>query len=529
MYNLYTHEKKTLEKNIKQFQTSLNEETKKKRQEKIKNLSIRYNNRMENFIYTMCENPIILQKSTKEKGDSNTLRNFKLREFITDKQRVKKMELYKNKLKAYDLKRKNIDKKRNINKIKNHTNYILIQPKMRFNNRTKLEKIINKIKKDDIINIEQFGSPLLEHIKKLKFNDVKKVKEFYYLLDKNDLEDVDIQKLIQNINDAEESEKTNRYTLKDYLEWKYHHNILCYKNKKSRDNSLNGSKNSLIQNFGKKPNKTKTKNDYEILRKDDFKTHFKGTSQFIEFLDLNDKNEKTKNKISKKREVSALIFRTKNINDFKNLDRIKSPRNDKNKKNKKMKRVYSVCNFDYYNDKKENLLLNKTDKNNFILKELNEEFRKKKLTMMESMSNEIKLTKSITNEFMQKYNSSNLFTNSSTVNIPKNSVMKNFNDFLNQKNDKGLKEKFANLSAEIEKENRRINNERYKKFVKRFSRSIFGFKSKEMREKVKEMQVENKRDYVVIDDNVYPKTNIKKIANEIFLKCNYYNKKITKI
>ena len=149
--------------------------------------------------------------------------------------------------------------------------------------------------------------------------------------------------------------------------------------------------------------------------------------------------------------------------------------------------------------------------------------------MMESMSNEIKLTKSITNEFMQKYNSSNLFTNSSTVNIPKNSVMKNFNDFLNQKNDKGLKEKFANLSAEIEKEKRKINNERYKKFVKRFSRSIFGFKSKEMREKVKEMQVENKRDYVVIDDNVYPKTNIKKIANEIFLKCNYYNKKITKI
>ena len=65
MYNLYTHEKRTLEKSKKQFQTSLNEETKKKRQEKIKNLSIRYNNRMENFIYTMCENPIILQKSTR--------------------------------------------------------------------------------------------------------------------------------------------------------------------------------------------------------------------------------------------------------------------------------------------------------------------------------------------------------------------------------------------------------------------------------------------------------------------------------
>ena len=31
MYNLYTHEKRTLEKSKKQFQTSLNKETKKKR------------------------------------------------------------------------------------------------------------------------------------------------------------------------------------------------------------------------------------------------------------------------------------------------------------------------------------------------------------------------------------------------------------------------------------------------------------------------------------------------------------------
>lgn len=526
MYNLYTHEKRNLENSKKQFQSFLNEETKKKRKEKVKNLSINYNNRMENFIYTMCENPIILQKSQKEKRDSNTIRNLKLKEFITDKQRVKKMELYKNKLKIYDLKRKSIDKKRNIIKIKNHTNYILIQPKMRFNNRTKLEKIIDKIKKDDIINIEQLDYSLLEHIKKLRFNDVKKNKEFYYLLDKNDLEDVDIQKLIQNINDVEESEKNNRYSLKDYLEWKYHHNILCYKNKKSLENSHDDSKNNIIQNIVKNPNKAKIKNDCKILGKNDFKTHFKGASQFVELMDLNDRIEKTKkNKLYKKRAMSALKFRSKNINDFKNLEGIKSSRNKKNKKNKKMYRPHSICNFQHYNNKNEKLLLNKNDKNDNSLKDLSDEFRKKKLMMMELMSNEIKLTKSISNEMMQKYNSLDLFTNSSIVKIPKNLVMKKFNDYLNLKEDKGIKEKFANLSDEIEKENRRINYERYKKFVKRFSRSIFGFKSKEMKEKVKEIQVENKRDYVVIDDEVYPKTNIKKIANEIFLKCNYYNKK----
>ena len=150
-------------------------------------------------------------------------------EFLTDKQRLKKLEEYKNILNTYEQKRKSIEKKRNIKKIKNHRNYVIIQPNMRFNNRTKLEKIIDILKKDEIIDIEALNTTLIGHIKKLKFTDVKKTKEFYRLLDKNDLEDIDIQKAINNINEIEQSELNNRYSIKDYLQWKYNDTILCFK------------------------------------------------------------------------------------------------------------------------------------------------------------------------------------------------------------------------------------------------------------------------------------------------------------
>ena len=43
--------------------------------------------------------------------------------------------------------------------------------------------------------------------------------------------------------------------------------------------------------MGNEDNKIKSKNEYEILVKDDFKTHFKGASQYIEFIDTKNKNE----------------------------------------------------------------------------------------------------------------------------------------------------------------------------------------------------------------------------------------------
>ena len=129
------------------------------------------------------------------------------------------------------------------------------------------------------------------------------------------------------------------------------------------------------------------------------------------------------------------------------------------------------------------------------MKNLNEGFRKKKLMMSESMSNEI--TKSISNEYMQKYNSMDLNAISSIVKLPKNIIIRKFQDFSELKNNEEFKEKFNLLSDEIEREKRKINNEKYFKFVKRFSRSIFGFK---MKDKLDEIKAENKQDYIKIDN-----------------------------
>ena len=517
MYNLYTHEKRILENTKRQSDSFLNEETKKKRKEKDHKLITNYNNRMKNFIFSMCEEPIKLKNSNQEKNNIH-IRNFIFKEFITDQQRLKKLETYKNKINTYEQKRKSIEKKRNIKKIKNHTSYVIIQPQMRFNNRTKLEKIIDKIKKDNIIDVEALNETLIEHIKQLKCTGAKKTKEFYRLLDKNDLKDIDIQKVINNINEVEQSELNNRYSIKDYLEWKYNDTILCFQKKSNND------KNNIIKHISNNSNENIIKNDYKVLQKDDFKTHFKGASQYIESMDLEERNEKIKRYIlSKRRAMSALKLQSKNITEFNNFKGLKdtnSSRNKKGKKKKKIIRPFSVINSDYHKTKTGNLLINKNDKNDSNLKDLNEGFRKKKIMMVKSMSNEI--TKSISNEYMQKYNSMDLNAISSIVKLPKNIIIRKFQDFTELKNNEEFKEKFTLLSDEIEKEKRKINNEKYFKFVKRFSRSIFGFK---MKDKMDEIKAENKQDYVKIDNIVYPKKDIKTIANKIFLKCNYYNKK----
>ena len=531
MYNLYTYEKKVLENEKKQSEDLLKKELEKKRKQEITQLSKKYEDRMKDFIFSMCDKPVILHKDSikEEKNNTFSKKNFKFGEFKTDKQRLEIMESYKNKLKIYEDKRKNIEKKRNILKIKNHRNLILIQPEMRFNSRTKLEKIIEKIQKDDITNVDIFKSSLLEHIKKLKFNGVRRIKEFYYLIDKEDLKDDDIKKFIDKINDIEQCDANNQYNLKNYIEWKYHQNITNNNNSVKKEKRKKSTNNNILQNMGNEDNKIKSKNEYEILVKDDFKTHFKGASQYIEFIDTKNQNENQLRKyaLSKKRVVSSLRLRStnmKNFNSFKLQEskKYKSSRNIKYTKMKELKRPASVINFDF--DKNNNkLLLNKTYKKEYSLKDLSEELKKMKLTMIDSMNKEI--NKSIAKDFMQKYNSVNLFDSSYNLYIPKNILIQNFHNFSEVKKDDNLNKKLKILSDEMSKERRKINNEKYKQFVKRFTRSIFGFRKKEIQEKVDEIKSENQNDYVILDGKFYQKKNLRKIANIIFRKCNYYNNK----
>ena len=531
MYNLYTHEKKIFENKKQESDYLLKKKTQKKRKEEIDILSKNYERRMQNFIFSMCDKPIKLHKNINinEKNKSFSIGNFRFGEFKTDKQRLKIMESYKDKLKLYEQKRKDIEKKRNILKIKNHRNYILLQPEMRFSTRTKLEKIIEKIKKDDIANVEILDLNLLEHKKNIQYGEVRKIQEFYNYIDKEDLKDPEIQKIIELIGNAEQSESNSKYTLKNYIEWKYHKNITNNSNTPGQNNKISEESNNknVVKLTKNKNKKLKAKNEYEVLVKDDFKTHFKGASQYVELLDEKNKKDNKRKKnygSSNKRLNSSLTLKSissKNWKNFIPLDR-KNYKSSRNSKIKIMKRPSSVMNLIAYKNKSENsLLINKSYKKENSLNELNDELRKKKLMMINSMNKEIK--NSIASEFMNKYNSIYLLKNINTINVHEDLIFQKIGDFPGK--DEGLKEKLAKLSKHLEKERRRIHNEKYKQFVKRFTRSLFGFKSKEMQEKIDEVKADNKLDYVVIDGKVYPKKDIKNITEVIFRKCNYYNTK----
>ena len=175
MFNLYTYEKKLLEysnKEEEKYRKQFNLSVKKKRDEFCKN----YEERMRNFIFSMCEKPIILKKNPSEKQILNQTFNkkFVLSKFKTDRQRLEELISYQNKLNEYDRQRRNIEKKRNILKIKNNRDFLLIQPEMKFTSKSKLERIVDFINKEDIFKIDT-SAPILEKIKKNnKLNKPKK-------------------------------------------------------------------------------------------------------------------------------------------------------------------------------------------------------------------------------------------------------------------------------------------------------------------------------------------------------------------
>ena len=133
---------------------------------------------MKNFIFSMCEKPIILGKKNNEDELNKTFnKKFIFGEYKTEKQRLEERESIKNKLNENDKQRKDIEKKRNLLKVKNHRDYLLIQPEMRFTSKTKLEKIIDSIKKEDMFKVDSFDRSILGKGKKTKISETKKIQE----------------------------------------------------------------------------------------------------------------------------------------------------------------------------------------------------------------------------------------------------------------------------------------------------------------------------------------------------------------
>ena len=511
MYNLYTYEKKILENEKKQSEDLLKKELEKKRKQEITQLSKKYEDRMKDFIFSMCDKPVILHKDSikEEKNNTFSKKNFKFGEFKTDKQRLEIMESYKNKLKIYEDKRKNIEKKRNILKIKNHRNLILIQPEMRFNSRTKLEKIIEKIQKDDITNVDIFKSSLLEHIKKLKFNGVRKIKEFYYLIDKEDLKDDDIKKFIDKINDIEQCDANNQYNLKNYIEWKYHQNITNNNNSVKKEKRKKSTNDSILQNMGNEDNKIKSKNEYEILVKDDFKTHFKGASQYVMNL-IDDKNQyynKIDIKNQKFRATSAIPFYYKE-NKLSNYNS-KLSRNVNNAK-------YLKKNESYKNERPISMRILNNEENNKFKKYLKDDSIKKlgiKYQIKKRKMDEI-INKEINNSILKKFfNDLNKKQYNKIINEP---YFLEKNSILLQKRTKTVEPDIENKLAYLK---RLIKFETEEKNQK----TIFKQRNKNFRKNIRKDNDDNE---VIIDGKKFKENDIKNIADAIFTKCGYYHKKI---
>ena len=543
MFNLYTYEKKLLEysnKEEEKYRKQFNLIVKKKRDEFCKN----HEERMRNFIFSMCEKPIILKKNPSENQILNQTFNkkFVLSKFKTDRQRLEELISYQNKLNEYDRQRRNIEKKRNILKIKNNRDFLLIQPEMKFTSKSKLERIVDFINKEDIFKIDT-SAPILEKIKKNnKLNKPKKIKEFYHLIDKSYLNDSDIKDAIKNFDSIEQNEKEINYTYRNYISWKYFNNITKNHKRKINKTLNNINTRKILKNVGKDDNKLGTKSDFDILKKDDIKTNFKSAEQYVEFLEL----RKNKNKRIVDLKFSTMRNNHKQNNNSEKLDApskaaiLAMKIANRNKKNevitypKEKLEAKTSRNLEYL----ENSMIRKlpfivdvisSEKNNknylnkksYGLKDLNESLRSKKLMMNNIMENEI--SNSISKDIIKKHHSINLC--GKIIKIPDEFDLPGEKNFSEITKDKNIKEKLGTLIRNIIEEKRKENDEKYKQFVKKYCRSIFGFKGKTGKNTSDEIKAENKLDYVAIDGKAYNKDDIKLITKIIFSRCNYYNKK----
>ena len=161
------------------------------------------------------------------------------------------------------------------------------------------------------------------------------------------------------------------------------------------------------------------------------------------------------------------------------------------------------------------------NKKKYCFKDLSENLGNKKLIMNNLMENEI--NNSISKDYMKKYHSISLY--GKLIKIPKKYEIPGEKKFSEIEKDGNIKEKVNILIKHIISERRKVNDEKYKQFVKKYCRSIFGFKGNKLNNTADEIKAENKLDYVAIDGKPYNKNDIKLISNIIFHRCNYYNKK----
>ena len=566
MYNLFIYEKNISKEKKKELEKEKYLKYKKKRKLDLEKLTDNYNKRMDNFIISLCKNPIYLKDLTnkgssqliidEEKSSENKYfqkkkyKNFSLGGYVTEKNRLKILSEKKEIDRQYEEKiiknKKKQESKLEKNRIKN--NKILIQPRMRFKPRNELERISevmnllgeNKNKKKIANILEQLKQIDLDRIKQTQgFGKLRQLykKNTKYLQEdkKNEKKEAKNDSMSESSeeDDDDEEELGLDFTLETNLHRKLRNmNLQLEREKKIKNKMLKDRVDNNEDDIEKKI-KEKNKKLLELF-KDDEKLYFKGASQYVlnkpkmehmdkkSILNQNDnENFRIMSAMLSPKSVNRCFTPNKLINNKSDNKFYLNNNSNNNIKmfSNKLRRPISMIDLHNGNKIKKKNIYEKD-----IIKKLDIKFQIKKEIMDKIFNKEIK------NSLLKQF----------YMNLPKRDYGKIFEKpFFLEKNldisnsprhikDENLENKLEYLKEvikmdfkeEIWNENKsknKIENNNISNLKKIYTK----MKKKEDKNKIK-----NNEDDIIIDGIKYNNENIRDIADIIFTKCGYYHKKI---
>ena len=446
----------------------------------MKKLVNNYENRIKNYVLKMAENPIIIKNNNKFQSlltfsqDYNLIKkNFSIKNYKPDKERVEEILLHKAILDKYLEKIGKINNIREL-KYKKRKEAKLIQPSMRYTGRTDLERIYDVIRKKENYYTQ----------KKAIIKQLKKIELKAHSMEDNNYDEYDMQHEHNLINNKDINFSTN--------------SIISNKMNKEKKNNLN-KKIYLINLLTNSHN-----NENSYFKKANQKTEFRAMEN-LKMFKTSTLNHNIFNKIKLMDEENQKYLKNNHFNeDLDSEPSFKLKIKEKNlnskiglRKNPIFRKINSVDNLNFDNNIKNNIFnntyatsfnknKNNKIKNNIICIRNNsyEELRQYNIYENKNDLNEFNITKEVVNM---------------------NPLLYNINRFNNKKKDI-YKIRNRDHLADLKK----IAFEKYENLKKSFD-------EKEQEQEASKNNYEDlkKEENIYIDGKGFKKTEIDKIAEKL--------------
>ena len=446
----------------------------------MKKLVNNYENRIKNYVLKMAENPIIIKNNNKIQSlltfsqDYNLIKkNFRIKNYIPDKERLDEILLHKAILDKYLEKIGKINNIREL-KYKKRKEAKLIQPSMRYTGRTDLERIYDVIRKKENYYTQ----------KKAIIKQLKKIELKAHSMEDNNYDEYDMQHEHNLINNKDINFSTN--------------SIISNKMNKEKKNNLN-KKIYLINLLTNSHN-----NENSYFKKANQKTEFRAMEN-LKMFKTSTLNHNIFNKIKLMDEENQKYLKNNHFNEELDSEpsfKLKIKEKNLNskiglRKNPIFRKINSVDNLNFDNNIKNNIFnntyatsfnknKNNKIKNNIICIRNNsyEELRQYNIYENKNDLNEFNITKEVVNM---------------------NPLLYNINRFNNKKKDI-YKIRNRDHLADLKK----IAFEKYENLKKSFD-------EKEQEQEASKNNYEDlkKEENIYIDGKGFKKTEIDKIAEKL--------------